>query len=114
MDETGSGDPNDVLRDGMLPTARGHRRIRHEDFSQAPLSPMVAEEMPDPHEPVRVDPKRPPESPDVDATARTVRLRFLLGELPLFSVAFELCVLSTHFTRLGLKEHIKRLIRRRS
>ena len=37
----------------------------------------------------------------MDAAARTVRLKFLLGELPLFSVAFELCVLSTHFTRLG-------------
>jgi CelD/BcsL family acetyltransferase involved in cellulose biosynthesis len=57
--------------------------------------------MSDPTEPVRVDPGRPPEAPGADAAARTVRLKFLLGELPLFSVGFELCVLSTHFTRLG-------------
>jgi len=54
-----------------------------------------------PHEPARVDPGRPPAAPGVDATARTVRLKYLLGEWPLFSVGFELCVLSTHFTRLG-------------
>jgi hypothetical protein len=47
------------------------------------------------------DPQAPPAAPGVEARTRTVRLRYQLGEVPLFSVGFELCVLSTHFTRLG-------------
>lgn len=48
-----------------------------------------------------VDPQAPPTAPDAEAQARTVHLKYHLGEVALFSVAFELAVLSTHFTRLS-------------
>jgi CelD/BcsL family acetyltransferase involved in cellulose biosynthesis len=47
------------------------------------------------------DPQAPPAAPGAEVRARTVRLKYHLGEVPLFSVAFELAVLSTHFTRLS-------------
>jgi len=100
MDETGLGDPDDVLRDGMIPVSP--EGIGGSGIKTLP-KPRCGrwKDMSDPQEPVHVDPGRPPAAPGAEARARTVRLRFHLGEVPLFSVGFELCVLSTHFTRLG-------------
>lgn len=47
------------------------------------------------------DSQAPPAAPGAAVRARTVHLKYHLGEVPLFSVGFELAVLSTHFTRLS-------------
>jgi hypothetical protein len=92
MDEMGLGDPDDVLRDGMIPVSP--EAIGGSGIKTLP-KPRCGrwKGMP--------DPQAPPAAPGVEARARTVRLKFRLGEVPLFSVGFELAVLSTHVTRLS-------------